>query len=667
MPKLRLMPEPVYADTKEKCLPILEYLMKRGGEIAIDTETTGLDKFRSRVLFWSLATESTRYCFPVSVIYFFEPLFCRSDISWLLCNAKYDMHLLANAGIYLAGKIIDIIVEDALEDDTRPHGLKDQANLRYDGISWGEFKDLFLDARNHLNFDKDEYKTFKTLSVGDKLLYVFEQSPMLVINYASSDAFFTYLLHQDLKRSLSAEELAVDIGIPGFSTLWDYFNVIESPFTKVLWKMERKGVLVDQEYVEKLKGPMISGLNQMEVELYALAGSKVNLNSTPQLRHLLFGSKTEGGWDIKPIKYTKGGKGDPKTSTDDSVLEILESKLVGTHEGKFVKLLRDYRGLKKLFGTYVEGMKDLLGPDGRIHTSFNQAGARTARISSSDPNMQNWPRADNDAYGLRGAFIPPAGYDLVDWDYPQIEFRVAAVMADEEILMDSIRKGWDVHNANTVAMYRDQNLTYERVCAAVEAKEHKRATAEDKAVLKLRQGAKTVGFGTLFGEGPAKMAVQLGISKDEAKELQKKFFSALPNIKRNIKEMYDFAHAYGFTYTALGRKRRLHRINSGILAIELEEERQSYNTLIQGSAAEMVKLAMLQIDEDPLFEALGGSLLLAVHDEVMSEAPKETSAEVSELMQFYMGQPLHWGPIQIEYPVPVNPSGARGSRWTECH
>ncbi len=664
MPRLRLLPPVEEVRSWEACVPVLQYLMQRGGTIAIDTETTGLRILEDKILFWSMATEDRRWCFPVEFIYAFEALFARPDVSWCMANAKYDLHMLRNAGITIAGEVYDIIVMDAMMDDTRPHGLKDQAWLAYEA-KWGEFKELFLDpivVANTLGLDKEEFRKFKKLTGGDKLLYVYNLAPHLVVDYASCDAYFTYMLWQDLVNQLAMEILPVEV-VPGFETLYDYFRVLEVPMTRTLWNLERRGVLVDLDYVKKIDEPMRNGIAAATRELIEMVGRQFNPKSSDHLRDILYGAKNFG---LKPVKYTKGGKKAAQAGTDEKSLKILMERGKGSPASKFIFKLLELKKLVKLHGTYVKGIHKHLGPDGRIHTRYNQAGARTSRLSSADPNMQNLPRPDpqSDPYGIRGAFISSSGKDLLDGDYPQIEFRVAAVQAGDEKMMDAVRRGWDIHNANTSNMF---GIPYEDVASA-KKKSKDQLTPKDVEILGRRNEAKTVGLGTLFGEGPTKMAMQLNISRERAFELKDTFFQTYPDIYENIMFYHGFARENGFTFTMLGRMRRLHRIrghlsNNKVIA---QEERQAYNTGIQGSAAELMKLAMLLVDNDPDFKSLGGELLLTVHDELVGEAPKDTAKDCAEIMSGLMGRPLRWGPLQMEYPVPITPDIGRAHRWNEA-
>jgi DNA polymerase I-like protein with 3'-5' exonuclease and polymerase domains len=668
MPRLRLLPVVESAETPEEATPILEYLMRRGGFIAIDTETTGLKIMRDRVLYWSMATEDRRFFFTAKCLPKFDALFRRKDITWCLANAKYDKHILANMGYDLAGKAWDIIDMDAMDDDTRDHGLKDQANDAY-GAKWGEFKELFLDPHmvgETLGLDTKTFNDFKTKSLGDKLIYVYHQRPDIVENYATCDSYFTYVRAMDLAKTLANQPLETDL-VPSLSNLFDYYQEIEVPFTQTLWGMERTGIKVDMDWVKKIDGPMRDGIASAESKLRKLTGHSFNPRSNDDIGEILYSPNFFG---IKPLKFTAGGKGEPKPSTDEKTLSLI--KLRYTHDSpeyRFIQAKLDLAKLDKLHGTYVKKLSDHVDPGtGRVHCRFNQSGTRTSRLSSSNPNMQNIPTR-NDPYKIRGCFVADDGEDLIDYDYPQIEFRIAAALSNEKGMLEAIRKGWDIHSANAAAMYKtDSKVSYEAIMEAKRKKEERDPGFSDldKYLLKKRDGAKTSGLGALYGEGPNKMAQDLKCSVDEARDLIETFFRANPRIREQIEYMHSFAEVYGFTHTMLGRVRRLHRISNDLNpGVAAAEKRQAYNTLIQGSGSEMMKLAMLQISNDPEFCDRGGRLALTVHDELVARAPKPSSARCAAIMKEKMSRPYNWRGIVIDYPVPVDPDGAIGYRWSD--
>lgn len=668
MPRLRLLPPVTVVEDQRDVAPAMEYFMRRGGHIGIDTETTGLRKLDDRILCWSLATDDRRYFIAVEHLFAFDRLFARSDVTWCLANAKYDMHMFRNHGITLAGPKWDIIVMDALEDDTRPHGLKEQSYQSY-GASWGDFKDLFLDptfVAQNLGLDKKSFTSFKKLSIGDRLMFVYDEKPEIVHDYASCDAFFTHMRAMDLRDSLATLELPTSI-VPEHTSMLDYFETLEVPFTEVLWDMERNGFDIDLEYAKSIDGPMRDGLAGLTAKLQRTAGRSFNPNSTDELREILFDDPH--GFQLKPVKYGKTKTKTShlaKTSTDEKVLKILLQRTQkGSVENVFVNNVLQFRQLKKLHGTYVKNIRDYLGPDGRIHCSLNQAGARSARISSSDPNLQNIP-VRNDPYKIRNMFVCGPGERLIDLDYPQIEFRVAAVLADEQNMLEPMARGWDIHSANASAMFPTE-LTYDELMEAVYAKDNKLdLTARMKFLIKRRGDAKTSGLGCMFGEGAAKMASDLGCSVDEAKELIRVFHESFPNLSGFIDEMHDFGHTYEMTYTMLGRIRRLWKINCGQRGIEAMEERQAFNTPVQGSAAEMIKLASLRISVSKEFRQLGGKMVLTIHDELIARSPKDTAEDVRKVMLECMGDPYKWGPIQLDYPIPIEPGGHVIERWGDA-
>ena len=666
MTRLRLIPEAEWAETIDDCRPILSYLMDRGGMVAIDTETTGLDVMRDRVLYWSMATADRRWVFPIEVIYAFGPLFDRKDILWALANAKYDMHLLANHGVTLAGKKWDIIVMDALEDDTRSHGLKDQAKRDF-GVDWGDFKDLFINAdyiQERFNLDKKSYTAFKKMNIGDKLNFIFDEDPSVVIDYASCDAYFTYLLAELRAERLQAESLPTDI-CEGLETLQDYFEIIEVPLTDALWAMERRGLYVDLAKAKEIDIPMREGIRGAEKRMFRAVGKEFNPRSSDQLVDVMFESKD--GLKLTPLRLTDGGKsGKPAPKTDEKTLNMMLNRQMPDKAREFIKALLEHKTLTKLHGTYVRDIETLVGPDGRVHGRINQAGTRTGRLSISNPGLQQIPARTAIGKRIREMFTAEKGNVLLDLDYPQIEFRIVAVLANQLDMMEDIRKGWDIHNANTARIFAHKGVTYEKVVSA-KKKDKDDLTAEDKEILSYRDQSKTVGFGTLYGQGPTRMANELNITLDEAKELQHLFKSACPKISEYEEDIKGYAYENGQVFTMLGRIRRLHSItdeyNRGRAAAE---ERQALNTNVQGSGAEMMKLAILRCEDDEKLKKLGVKLLLTVHDELLAECPEENAEEGRSRMIELMGDPYKWGPININYPVPITPDGDIARSWAEA-
>lgn len=659
----------------EQVAPVLEYLLRRGQPIGIDTETTGLNKLDDTVLFWSMATEDRRFFFPWELLDLFEPLFKRQDQRWYLANAKYDAHLLANMGAHLKGELWDIVVMDAMDDDTRSHRLKSQAFMHF-GVRWNEFKDTFLNptrVAETLGLDRKSFTAFKEKSVGDALLYVYDERPDIVENYATCDAYFTYLLAEHHIKSLSSTQSPTEV-VDCIQNQFDYFTQIEVPLTRTLFNMERRGVKADLERAKEIEGPMLDGLAAAQANIDRLLGrGNFDPHKKDELRHILFDPSEFG---LKPIKNTgvKAGvatsKSTPLASVDSKDLEILLERCGPTSlPGMFIAAYSKWAKIEKLYGTYVRDLSQSVSKKtGLVHANFNQAVARTSRLSSSDPNLQNLP-ARNDDYGLRSIFCALPGHLLISRDYPQIEFRVAAVLAGEEGMMADIRAGWDIHSANAARMYgvKHPGVTYEVIEEARAKKGRKEPlSALDYLCIRCRDGAKVVGLGTLYGQGAYRISMSLGCSKDEAQADIDAFFENNPKIADLITFMHDLAHAEGYSHTWLGRMRRLHQVanhfNAGVVAAE---ERQAFNMLIQGSSAEMIKLAMILIDTDKEFAQMGAGLLISVHDELIGQAPEGVVKDAARLMEKHMNNPYNLGGIQLTFGVPIPPDGGEGFRWTD--
>lgn len=657
---------------------LLERLMRRGGKIAIDTETTGLNRMKDRILYWSMATDTDRYFLPAELLGVFDPLFRRPDIRWRLANAKYDMHMLKNAGYELRGETWDIIDMDAMIDDTRPHGLKDQAWQAYEA-RWGDFKELFLDpirVSETLGIDhkaltkfRKEIKEQGRSLVGEMLELAYTENPGLVVQYATCDAYFTYFRADDLEMELAGTETPTDV-VPQIGNLLDYYKLIELPLTKALFGMEREGWRIDMDHVRSIEGPIRDGLAALEYEAQALVQdlgwAKLKINSSDHLREILYGKDY---FNLKAPKYNTGAKtGRVTKSTDEKTLNILLERLdPQSRESKFIQIKLEHAALNKSLGTYVVGAKKHVHTDGKIHSKINQSGARTSRFSSSDPNLQNIP-VHNDKYNLRGCFIADPGYTLIDLDYPQIEFRVAAALAGAKGMIEDIARGWDIHCANGARMYsKDVRVSYEKLMEAKERKDTKaKLLQDDKFLLEIRQAAKTVGLAVMYGEGVTKMAIQLGCSKEQAQIYQNNFFNAAPEIAGMIQAMHRYGHETETSYTLLGRTRQLYGINSWKMSMVKQDERRALNNLVQGSSAEIMKLAILRTWYDQEFRSLGGKLIMTVHDELIGQAPHGIAKEVAEVMKDRMGNPFQWAGLNYDLGVPITPDYGLGPSWDKA-
>ena len=609
---------------------------------AIDTETTGLTVWKDRPLYFSIAWGNRRATLHESMLYWFQELLQDPSKEWVMANAKYDTHILANTGLLKPwvdacprGKLVDTQVMHALLYEERPHGLKYMCQ-HIGGWTWGDFQDQFG-------------KIGKKQSAEQLIQRAEEHDFERLVEYAGNDAWGTLLVYNQLKYQL---ENAPTYSLfrekpPYIETLWDLFSKVEVPYTKCLWRMERHGIKVNRERLEKARPEAENHIVKVERKLFRLYGGKFNPSSTQQLRSWLL--EREG---LKAVSYTKGGKTGVRTpSVDAGFLQHYADK---GHEG--CQLLLEHREYKKLLGTYINGLHELLDPYDRIHTRYNQDVARTGRLSSAGPNLQNIPRPENDHWDLRGAFVPEEGYDILCFDYGQLEMRLLAAASLEQSMIDMIHSGKDIHMGNAEIVF---GLAYDDIVAAKKAKEAgQELTAHQKECMLARSAAKTIGFGLVYGMGAPKLANTLGIEVNEAEAKIEQFLKVYPAIKNFAEESIAEARQYGYAFTLLGRRRNIPEILSNRRKERSAGERKAMNTPIQGSAADVVKMAQIMLDQCNFEYHYGCKMLLQVHDELVFECPKEHSAEMSEEIIEVMRHPF-----SEDLPVFLDVDGGPGDSW----
>ncbi len=372
----------------------------------------------------------------------------------------------------------------------------------------------------------------------------------------------------------------------------DLFARFEMPLIEVLAKMEVLGIAIDRPYLEAMGDDLRSELAGLEAEIHQLAGEPFNINSTDQLAVVLYTKLA-----LPVLKKTGTGK----PSTDASVLEKLDHPLVA-------KLLR-YRELEKLRSTYVDGLLPLIAADGRIHTRFNQMAASTGRLSSEEPNLQNIPVRTDLGRTVRRAFIPEPGWKFVVADYSQIELRVLAHMSQEPALIEAFRRGVDIHMATAARVF---------------------GVPDDLVSSEMRRLAKMINFGLLYGMEAFGLADRLGISRDEARTHIDAYFSQFRGVKEYLDGVVGQARRDGYTSTLFGRRRYLPELKSDNFRVRQMGERMALNAPIQGTAADIIKKAMVDLDA-----ALAGRrsrLLLQIHDELVLEAPPDEVESISKLV-----------------------------------
>ena len=475
--------------------------------IALDTETTGLAIIRDYPLFWSLSWGRRRICMPADTLPYFKDVLKDPSKAWVLANAKYDKHMLANIGITLQGALYDVQVMHALLYDDHAHNLK-YINEHINGWHWRGFSDTFrynkkgnLDLNAALADVQKGKGAFKTPQ--DALMWCAKHDPQALTEYASNDAYGTMQSYLALDKEM--RETKIYSKYPDiYDTMADYFYKIEAPFTSLLWDSERHGVKVDAEYLHQLEAPVGKQLEQLAREVNKAVGYEINPNSAPDLRRYFFEECKN-----KSRKLTKGGKsGIQLASVDASVLEELAC------ESPVAKLVLEYRDLAKFLSTYVLGLAKHMDKNGRIHTTFHQDVARTGRLSSSDPNLQNLPNPENDRFHIRRAFIPEAPFTLIVGDYDTLEMRLLACASLEPTMVEMIRAGRDIHMGNATLVFGERDgFTYEDILAAKKMQKKvqnnelppEALTLRMHHLLRRRIEIKKVGFGQCSHQAEVKL------------------------------------------------------------------------------------------------------------------------------------------------------------------
>lgn len=406
------------------------------------------------------------------------------------------------------------------------------------------------------------------------------------------------------------------------SELLALMSDLETPLTEVLVRMQRRGVGISRERFQEFLDQVQKELDRLSASIHKLAGKEFNIRSSQQLGEILFG---EMGLSSK--RKTPGGA----QSTSSTVLE----GLLGEHP--IVAQVLDFRMYEKLRSTYLEPLPQLADAKDRVHTTFNQLATATGRLSSSNPNLQNIPIRGVFGPKMRSCFVAAPGNKLVAADYSQIELRVLAHMSGDPTLQAAFAEGDDIH-ARTARILFD-----------------KTEVSTDE-----RRKAKTINFGLLYGMGPQKLGRELGISLKEAKEFIAVYFEKLSRVRQFYEEIEESAKALGYVTTLAGRRRMLPDIHSRNTNLAQQARRMAINTVVQGSAADIIKKAMLEVDKSPIIDQAGGILILQVHDELLLEAPTETAHLVGETVEKIMDSVYVLSvPLAVDWGI--------GSSWNEAH
>jgi DNA polymerase I len=615
--------EPQIIDTEAKLHALIAKLKQytdRDSPVAWDTETTDLEPRNANLVgigcCWGAEIDSMAYI-PIShahgdnldlvlVLTNLKPILESAAYPKVLQNAKFDRLVFKNQGINLAGVVFDTMLASYVLNPDNSHNLTDLSS-RYLSIVPQSYADLVPKG-----------KSIADISIS------------AVAEYCGMDAWGTYRLHDLLKAELATAPKLLAL-----------LQEIELPLEPILAKMEDRGVIIDAEYLHQLSELLAPDLAKLEEQICTIAGENFNLSSPKQVSYILF---EKLGLETKGIRRTKTGY----YSSDVTTLE----KLQGKHP--VIDLILQYRILDKLKSTYVDALPALIHPQtGRVHTDFNQALTNTGRLSSSNPNLQNIPIRTEFSRQIRRAFIPAEGCILAAADYSQIELRILAHLSQEPVLITAYNQNEDIHTVTAKLLFESDTITSEQ-----------------------RRMGKIINFGVVYGMGAAKFARETGIKTSEAKIFIEKFYDRYPGIFDYLERVKREAIALGYVETVCGR-RRYFKFESGRLRglkgsdpndinladlgnlgkIDAGNLRAAANAPIQGSSADIIKLAMIEVER--LLANYQAKMLLQVHDELVLEIPFDEWEELKPKIQTAMQN-------AIDLSVPMVAEIGSGANWMEA-
>ncbi len=573
---------------------------KAGGVIALDTETTGLEDDAEMVGFSFSYQECRAYYVPL--IAEGREYLSRSDV-----KALFDEYLasgrlaVVNQNIKYDLKVIWRIGSDirriAFDTMIAAWLLDSNANVY-------NLDDLSLRFLGAVTIKYDEV-------VGKD--EVFSSVPLdKATSYAAEDSDMAFRLYHLLSRRLAEKSL---LGV---------LERYELPLIPILARMEAEGIHLSRERIESMDRDVASRLEGIVSEIYSIAGHEFNLNSTQQLSKVLF----------EELSLTAGKKTQKGYSTDTATLEGLRDE-----GGAIISDLLDYRQLSKLKSTYIEVLPSLQDQEGRIHTSFLQTGTATGRLSSRNPNLQNIPVRTDEGRMIRSAFTPRPGSVFLSADYSQVELVVLAHMSQDKALMSAFMDGVDVHRYTA-------GLIFSKDVSDVDAHE--------------RRIAKTINFGIMYGMSAFRLARDLGISRSDANDFISRYFERYSSVKAFVEKTNAFAAEHGYVLTAGGHRRDVIGINSSNKVEKAGAERVAVNTVIQGTAAEIMKLAMIGVDKGIAEAGLSSKMLLQVHDELIFEVPEAEKDIMKGLVKDRMEN-------AVKLSIPLRASIEFGSSWGDMH
>ncbi len=593
-------------DTPEALADLCEEL-KKAEMIAFDTETTDTDVMRAKLVGISLAVEKDHgYYIPVGhkqgkqlplheVIEAISDPMTDSDIGKAGHNLKYDYLILKRVGLQITPLTFDtMIAEWLINPASRNLGLKNLAWVRL-GYEMTHIEELIGKGRGQKTMDK--------VSISE------------AAGYAAADAAICLRLMPQLRAELKEHEAE------------ELFRTMEMPLIPVLAAMEEAGIKLDKAFFEKFSHELEKRLGEIEDRIQDMVGYEFNLNSTQQLSKALFEDL-----ELTPPDRTK------KTSSGyySTAASVLEG-MVGQHV--VVDWVLEYRELEKLRSTYVDALPQQINPQtGRVHTSFNQTGTVTGRIASSDPNLQNIPTRTEIGRRVRNGFIASEGWQLLAVDYSQIELRIVAHMAQDQAMLAAFNAGQDIH-ATTAAAINNIEL--------------------DQVTPEMRRHAKAINFGLIYGMSAYGLTNATDLTLSEAENFITTYFKKFPGVKSFLDGIRETAAEQGYVETLLGRRRYFPNLQRGAsYAIRQREEREAINAPIQGTAADIIKLAMLKLPDEIGSAGLKARMLLQVHDELIFEVPEEELGKTVKCVTRVMEN-------AFKLDIPLSTDAKAGFSWGE--
>ncbi|MEX9564306.1 DNA polymerase I [Morganella morganii] len=593
----------------EEALNRWAQILREAGEFAFDTETDSLDNLSARLVGMSFAAKAGHAAYvPIGHDYLDAP----------------DQLLTEQVLRVMKPILEDEKIRKIGQNLKFDRGIMENYGVELRGIAFDTMLESYVlnsvAGRHDMDSLADRHLNYKTTTFEDiagkgKKQLTFNQIPLEeAANYAAEDADITLLLHQALYPQLEAEK-----------SLLHVYQDIEMPLVPVLSRMERTGVLIDANVLAAQSVELTARLDELEKQAFAIAGEEFNLSSPKQLQTILFEKL-----NLPVVKKTPGGA----PSTNEEVLE----ELADNHE--LPRVILEHRSLSKLKTTYTDKLPLMVDPKTRrVHTSYHQAVTATGRLSSRDPNLQNIPVRTDEGRRIRQAFIARDGYCIMAADYSQIELRIMAHLSQDKGLLEAFAEGKDIHRATAAEVF---------------------GVPLDEVTADQRRSAKAINFGLIYGMSAFGLARQLGIPRGEAQRYMDLYFERYPGVLEYMARTREHAAEKGYVETLEGRRLWLPEINSRNGMRRKAAEREAINAPMQGTAADIIKKAMIAVDDWLQKENIDALMIMQVHDELVFEVRKEQQAEMAEKIRGLME-------AAMKLDVPLKVEAGVGANWDEAH